>query len=183
MSLASASIRRPITTVMMYAALCLLGTFSMFMLPVDLMPQAGAPSLTVFVGIRGGLPPEDIESLVTKVVEDAVATTQHLRSVMSVSRKDRGAILPIGTAHQDVYWYQSGIFTTSTYYRDSLPGWVRAFNALRIPFKAAGHEYRLLLPDSAYSEPDSEPWEAGGHGVTCSDRFGRWKPVRMTSAS
>lgn len=85
---------------------------------------------------------------------------------LSVSRKDRGAILPIGSSKQDVYWYQSGFFTTSTYYRDSLPYWVRAFNALRIPFKAAGHEYRLLLPDSAYAEPDSVPWENGGHAVS-----------------
>ena len=85
---------------------------------------------------------------------------------LSVSRKDRGAILPIGTARQDIYWYQSGIFTTSTYYRDSLPAWVVSFNALRIPFKAAGHEYRPLLPDSAYAEPDSEPWENFGHDVT-----------------
>ncbi len=85
---------------------------------------------------------------------------------LSVSRKDRGAILPIGTARQDVYWYQSGIFTTSTYYRDTLPTWVRAFDALAIPFKAAGHEYRLLLPDTAYAEPDSEPWENFGHDVT-----------------
>ena len=85
---------------------------------------------------------------------------------LSVSRKDRGAILPIGTARQEVYWYQSGYFTTSSYYRDSLPPWVRAFNGLRIPFKAAGQEYRLLLPDSAYAEPDSVPWENGGHGVS-----------------
>jgi predicted AlkP superfamily pyrophosphatase or phosphodiesterase len=85
---------------------------------------------------------------------------------LSVSRKDRGAILPIGTARQEVYWYDAGLFTTSTYYRDSLPAWVRVFNALRIPFKAAGHEYRLLLPDTAYAEPDSQPWENGGHGVS-----------------
>jgi predicted AlkP superfamily pyrophosphatase or phosphodiesterase len=84
---------------------------------------------------------------------------------LSVSRKDRAAILPIGTARQDVYWYQSGMFTTSTYYRDSLPPWVRAFNALRIPFKSAGREFGLLLPDSAYAEPDSASWENGGHDV------------------
>ena len=97
---------------------------------------------------------------------DWLHATSAASRALSVSRKDRGAILPIGTARQEVYWYQSGIFTTSTYYRDSLPQWVRAFNALRIPFKAAGHQYRLLLPDSAYAEPDSEPWENGGHGVS-----------------
>jgi predicted AlkP superfamily pyrophosphatase or phosphodiesterase len=97
---------------------------------------------------------------------DWLHATSAASRALSVSRKDRGAILPIGTARQDVYWYQSGIFTTSTYYRDSLPPWVRAFNAQRIPFKAAGHEYRLLLPDTAYAEPDSVPWENGGHGVS-----------------
>src|SRR5438093_3455344 len=56
---------------------------------------------------------------------------------LSVSRKDRGAILPIGRARQQVYWYQSGFFTTSRYYADSLPLWVREFNGRRIPFRAA----------------------------------------------
>ena len=89
MSMTRTAIERPITTAMIYLALCMMGAFSLFLLPVDLMPNAGAPSLTIFIGIRGGLPPEDIESLVTKVVEETVATTQHLRNMMSVSRKDR----------------------------------------------------------------------------------------------
>ena len=97
---------------------------------------------------------------------DWLRATSAASRALSVSRKDRGAILPIGSARQEVYWYDAGLFTTSTYYRDSLPGWVRAFNAQRIPFKAAGHQYRLLLPDSAYAEPDSQPWENGGHGVS-----------------
>ena len=78
---------------------------------------------------------------------------------LSVSRKDRGAILPIGQAREQVYWYQSGLFTTSRYYADSLPAWVQAFNARRLPFKAANTTWTLLLPDSAYKEPDSAAWE------------------------
>jgi predicted AlkP superfamily pyrophosphatase or phosphodiesterase len=81
---------------------------------------------------------------------------------LSVSRKDRGAILPIGKAKAQVYWYQSGVFTTSKYYSDTLPAWVQAFNAQRLPFKAANTTWTLLLPDSAYKEPDNEPWENGG---------------------
>ena len=86
--------------------------------------------------------------------------------VLSVSRKDRGAILPVGRARQQVYWYQGGIFTTSRYYADSLPAWVHAFNARRIPFRAAGRVWTLLLPASAYAEPDSVPYENLGHDVT-----------------
>ena len=90
---------------------------------------------------------------------------------LSVSRKDRGAILPIGTSKEQVYWYQSGIFTTSRYYADSLPTWVQTFNARRLPFKAANATWSLLLPDSAYKEDDNEPWENGGRDVVFPHRL------------
>src|SRR5215218_764931 len=58
---------------------------------------------------------------------------------ISVSRKDRGAILPMGRAHQTVLWYGfNGTFTTSSYYADTLPSWVRRFNARRLPQAQAG---------------------------------------------
>ncbi len=90
---------------------------------------------------------------------------------LSVSRKDRGAILPIGHAKEQVYWYQSGMFTTSRYYGDTLPTWVQAFNARRLPFKAANMTWTLLLPDSAYQEPDNELWENGGSNVVFPHRL------------
>jgi predicted AlkP superfamily pyrophosphatase or phosphodiesterase len=83
---------------------------------------------------------------------------------LSVSRKDRGAILSIGRARESVYWFApEGRFTTSTYYVDTLPAWVRAFNARRLPERMAGRVWDLVLPDSAYPEPDSVPFESGGH--------------------
>src|SRR5689334_10100980 len=81
---------------------------------------------------------------------------------LSVSAKDRGAILPIGRAKEQVYWYVGGYFTTSRYYADSLPLWVRVFNAQRIPFRAAETQWTLLLPARDYPEPDSVPYENGG---------------------
>ena len=81
----------------------------------------------------------------------------------SVSRKDRGAILPIGKSKQQVYWYSpSGMFTTSTYYRDTLPAWVVAFNNRKLPQSFAGKWWALSRPASMYSEPDSVPYERGG---------------------
>jgi len=81
---------------------------------------------------------------------------------LSVSRKDRGAILPLGRAHQDVYWYSGIRFTTSTYYRDTLPDWVKQFNARRLPQRLAGTSWDLLLPPNAYPEPDSISTESVG---------------------
>ena len=78
---------------------------------------------------------------------------------LSVSRKDRGAILPLGRAKEQVYWYQSGIYTTSRYYADTLPAWVTRFNALRVPFRAATMVWRPLLTEQDYPEPDDVPYE------------------------
>jgi hypothetical protein len=84
---------------------------------------------------------------------------------ISVSRKDRGAILPLGRAHQEAYWYDpnSGNFSTSTYYSDTLPSWLIAYNARRVPATYAGYVWKPLLPDSAYPEPDSVVFENFGN--------------------
>lgn len=82
---------------------------------------------------------------------------------LSVSRKDRGAILPVGTNKGDVYWYSStGNFTTSKYYASSLPKWVTDFNALGLAAQYKGWNWAPLLPDTAYAEPDSVPQESQG---------------------
>jgi arylsulfatase A-like enzyme len=89
--------------------------------------------------------------------------------VLSVSRKDRGAILPVGRGRHEVYWYARslGRFTTSTWYADTLPTWVTRFNDERRVFTHhAGRVWDLLLPDSAYTEPDSVAGESFGQEYT-----------------
>ncbi len=89
--------------------------------------------------------------------------------VLSVSRKDRGAILPIGRGKHSAFWYalSNGSFTTSTYYADTLPSWVTAYNAESpVMSRYAGRTWNLLLPDSMYPERDSIPEESFGQGFT-----------------
>ncbi len=86
---------------------------------------------------------------------------------LSVSRKDRGAILPFGRAKQQVFWYGgAGRFTTSRYYADTLPDWVKAVNARDFGRRYAGREWTPLLAASAYAEPDSVPVENEGRAYT-----------------
>lgn len=90
---------------------------------------------------------------------------------LSVSRKDRGAILPIGRSKQQVFWYQSGQFTTSRYYAEALPEWVRRFNTAAVAARAPGRVWDLLLPAQSYAEPDSEPYENRGRDFTFPHRL------------
>lgn len=86
---------------------------------------------------------------------------------LSISRKDDAAILQLGQAKQTVLWYGSdGSFTTSRYYADTLPSWVAAFNARRLPHSYAGKMWSLLLSEHAYPERDDVILENLGNNVT-----------------
>ncbi|MFZ5623467.1 MAG: alkaline phosphatase family protein [Gemmatimonadota bacterium] len=120
--------------------------------PDSLAPLIGAPTLT-------GASPRRFRG--TTLFDWMLAADPETR-VLSVSRKDRGAILPIGRARVPVYWYAGGSFTTSTWYADSLPSWVVAWNQRKGPARLAGTEWTLLLQEAEYPEPDDQPYENGG---------------------
>src|SRR5258706_7974640 len=90
---------------------------------------------------------------------------------LSVSRKDRAAILPVGRSQADVYWYAGGRFTTSRYYRDTLPDWVRVFNGGRMAEELGGKGWTRLQPDSAYKGADSVSFEMNGRNFPFPHRF------------
>ncbi|HWA56792.1 MAG TPA: alkaline phosphatase family protein [Gemmatimonadales bacterium] len=127
--------------------------------------DAGVPDSTVqLVGVAGmGASPRRFRG--TTLVDWLRSADTAVR-FLSVSRKDRGAILPIGRSRGPVFWYSGGRFTTSTWYSDTLPAWVTAWDARGGAPRLAGSRWQLLLPDSAYAEPDDQPWEDGGRETT-----------------
>jgi predicted AlkP superfamily pyrophosphatase or phosphodiesterase len=120
------------------------------------------PNYPLVTGLPGeiGASPERFQGT---TLFDWLAAKDKRTRALSVSKKDRGAILPIGRAKQNVYWFSAnGSFTTSSYYRDTLPTWVQEFNARRIAQSYAGAEWRLSRDSSTYLEPDSVPFEKNG---------------------
>jgi predicted AlkP superfamily pyrophosphatase or phosphodiesterase len=127
---------------------------------------AGVNDTTVTLVDAAGLGASPFRFRGTTLTDWLMAKDPRAR-ILSVSRKDRAAILPIGRSKQPVFWYApNGIFTTSTYYGSSLPEWVRVFNAQKLPATYAGKVWQPLLPDGAYSEPDSVPIESNGINFT-----------------
>lgn len=88
--------------------------------------------------------------------------------VLSVSRKDRGAILPVGRMDAPVFWYapSAGIFTTSRWYGSELPEWVAAWNARGGVVRMGDRIWDLSRPSTDYPEPDFTDWERAGRGNT-----------------
>jgi hydrophobic/amphiphilic exporter-1 (mainly G- bacteria), HAE1 family len=86
MKIAKYAIDRPVTTMMFYLAIVLLGLISLRQLSVDLMPNISYPRLSVMTEYSG-VAPEEIETLVTAPLEAAVGRIPGLRRVESVSKE------------------------------------------------------------------------------------------------
>lgn len=101
--------------------------------------------------------------LKTTTITDQLKMTYPDAKVISISIKDRGAILPGGHLSDGSYWYDSysGNFVTSTFYRKELPVWVDAFNKEQRPQKALSSTWNTLHDLSTYTEsgPDNSPYE------------------------
>ena len=79
------SIRHPLPPIVMAAAIVVLGCISFSKLPVTRMPNVDVPVISVTVAQFGAAPAE-LESRVTKIVEDAVAGVtgaHHINSVIT----------------------------------------------------------------------------------------------------
>lgn len=88
--------------------------------------------------------------------------------VVSLSIKDRAAILMAAIHAQICYWFngKTGDFETSPYYRDTPHSWVKSFNKERLADRWLGHEWNRLRPGLdyvAYSGPDDFFAEGTGH--------------------
>ena len=93
MSLPAASVRRPITVLMLYLGLVLLGALALTRLPIELYPNFSFGDISIIVDIRGGMPPTEVETLVAQPIEESVATVSHLRDVVSISEEGRARVV------------------------------------------------------------------------------------------
>lgn len=85
MSLASAAVRRPVSTVAAVIGILLLGSVSLTRLPVSLLPDVSLPVLTIRTSYPDAAATE-VSRFVAEPVEEAIAATPGLVELRSVSR-------------------------------------------------------------------------------------------------
>ena len=76
------SIRRPVPAIVLFAVLMLLGVLSFKQLPVTRFPNIDIPIVSVKI-TQSGAAPAELETQVTKVVEDAVANIAGVKHITS----------------------------------------------------------------------------------------------------
>jgi len=92
MSIWGIAVRRPVLIAMVMVALVVVGLISYFRLGMDLLPNLKIPYVTVAV-VYPGAGPREIETEVTKRIEDAVSTTRNVKQINSYSYEGVSAVV------------------------------------------------------------------------------------------
>jgi hydrophobic/amphiphilic exporter-1 (mainly G- bacteria), HAE1 family len=91
MSLYKSAVNRPVTTLMIFVAIMLAGLYSLSNLPIDQYPEIDAPYVTVMTTYTGANASE-IETNVTKKLEDAFNSVQGIKNITSTSRDNMSMV-------------------------------------------------------------------------------------------
>lgn len=104
-----------------------------------------------------------VNLLSSTITDELKLFTNKKSKVISVSIKDRGAILPAGHMADGAFWYDNkiGKFITSDYYMKQLPGWVKNYNDKNFVDSFLSSDWKLLLDKSVYeiNAPDESAYE------------------------
>src|SRR3989338_5078740 len=92
MNIPQFSIDRSVTTIMLMAAIVFMGIIALTSLPQELFPKISFPQITV-VSNYVNAAPEEIETLITRPLEEAISSTSGLRRLESMSQEGVSTIL------------------------------------------------------------------------------------------
>jgi predicted AlkP superfamily pyrophosphatase or phosphodiesterase len=96
--------------------------------------------------------------LVTTICDELRLATNFRSKVVGFALKDRGSILPAGHSANAAYWYdnKTGDWITSTYYMNSLPQWMKDFNAKKMTDKFYEQGWNTIYPVNTYQQSVDE---------------------------
>jgi HAE1 family hydrophobic/amphiphilic exporter-1 len=91
MNLPAAAVNRPVLTIMITLIIVTLGIFALGKIPLDLMPEMTYPTITITTTYENASPHE-VEELITKPLEQALAAVPRVEEITSVSREGNSAV-------------------------------------------------------------------------------------------
>ena len=92
MGLPTFSVKRPVTIAMLFIGIIIIGLICMVGIPVELYPNFSYGVISIFINIRGGMPPSEVENLVSKPIEESVGTATYLKNLISISEEGQSII-------------------------------------------------------------------------------------------
>jgi predicted AlkP superfamily pyrophosphatase or phosphodiesterase len=103
--------------------------------------------------------------MITSTVTDELRLSNQMQSkVISISIKDRGAVLPGGHTANGAYWYdiETGDFISSSYYMNELPEWATNYNQKKEAQKYMNSTWATKFPIKEYTMSRVDNYSAEG---------------------
>ena len=91
MSIYKTAIEKPVTTALIFVAVIVIGLFSLSKLPIDQFPEMDPPYITVMTTYAGASASE-IETNVTKIIENSLTSVDGLKELTSSSRDNMSVV-------------------------------------------------------------------------------------------
>lgn len=91
MSIARGPVQRPILTFIIFLIVIILGVVSLSRLSIDLMPEITFPTISV-VTSYGNVGPQEMEELITRPIEEALAAVQGVEEITATSAEGRSMV-------------------------------------------------------------------------------------------
>jgi hydrophobic/amphiphilic exporter-1 (mainly G- bacteria), HAE1 family len=120
MRIADISIKQPVFITMVILSLVVVGVLSYSRLGVDLMPDVSLPYVAVVIA-NPGVGPEEMESQVTKPIEDALSTINGLDKITSTSAEGISTILAAFVLEKDAQLAATEVREKVAAIRNTLP--------------------------------------------------------------
>ena len=92
MSIYKTAIDKPVTTVLIFIAVIIIGIYSFIKLPIDQFPEMDPPYITVMTTYPGASASE-METNVTKIMENALTSVDHLKHITSQSKDNLSMVV------------------------------------------------------------------------------------------
>ena len=103
MSLAGIAIRRPVATVMVMVSMVFLGIVSMLSMKSELLPNMNIPMVVITTTWNGAVP-EDINSQITKKIEDSLSGVDGIKKITSTSSFERSVVSIESVSYTHLRW-------------------------------------------------------------------------------
>jgi HAE1 family hydrophobic/amphiphilic exporter-1 len=120
MNLPRFSITRPVTIAMIVTGILIFGVVSLDLLPQELFPQIMYPQLTV-VSPYENAAPEEIETLITKPIEEAVGTVAGVKRINSISKEGLSLVMAEFGWNQNINFAALGMREKIDLIKERLP--------------------------------------------------------------
>ena len=154
MSILKFPLDRPVTTIMLFVGIALLGLISWTKLPQELFPSLAYPQISIVTKYEGA-GPEEAEKLISKIIEESAGTVKNIKRVSSISKEGMSIVICDFRWGTDMNFAALDVREKIDLIKERLPKDSREPVVLKFnPFQT-----EAMVVSVSYNRQETDPWK------------------------